>query len=128
MDQGVGLGAHRLFDTMILIDDLKAIPHARVELMRGPDRAISNVTWMEVIVGADPSTESDTRSYLKSVIIISLTPEVAERAAVICRTSRLNLPDSITLATAQVERSILVTRNTRDFDANDAIIQFPHVL
>ena len=43
-----------LFDTNILIDHLNAIPQAREEIGRFESRAISIITWMEVMVGRMP--------------------------------------------------------------------------
>ena len=41
-----------LFDTNILIDYLNGFEQAKAELARYSDKAISLITWMEVIVGA----------------------------------------------------------------------------
>ena len=41
-----------LFDTNILIDYLRGIPQARTECDRHSDRAVSIVTWMEVMAGS----------------------------------------------------------------------------
>ncbi len=41
-----------LFDTNILIDQLNAMPEARKFRARFADKAISLVTWMEVMAGA----------------------------------------------------------------------------
>ena len=40
-----------LLDTNILIDFLRGLPAARDELNRYEDKAISVITWMEVMVG-----------------------------------------------------------------------------
>lgn len=42
-----------LLDTNILIDYLSGIAAAKKELERFPDKAISLITWMEVMVGAN---------------------------------------------------------------------------
>lgn len=47
-----------LFDTNILIDFLNAVPHAREELALYKDKAISVISWMEVLVGADAKVET----------------------------------------------------------------------
>ncbi len=46
-----------LFDTNVLVDYLNAVPEARVELQRYPRKAISIITWMEVMVGAGNDVE-----------------------------------------------------------------------
>jgi predicted nucleic acid-binding protein len=54
-----------LFDTNILIDHLNRSDEARKELARYDDRAISIVTWMEVLVGAAAPVEAATRAFLQ---------------------------------------------------------------
>ena len=51
-----------LFDTDILVDYLNAVPKARIELRRYGEKAVSIITWMEVMVGAtsDIGTERAT--------------------------------------------------------------------
>jgi len=53
-----------LFDTNILIDYLRGIEASRTELDRYEDKAISIVTWMEVLVGALPPLAVATRGFL----------------------------------------------------------------
>ncbi|MEF0942844.1 PIN domain-containing protein [Rhizobium sp. BR 362] len=48
-----------LFDTNVLIDYLNAVPQARDELTRYGEKAISIITWMEVLVGAKPEWQSE---------------------------------------------------------------------
>ena len=50
-----------LFDTNILIDYLNAVPQARSELQRYTEKAISIITWMEVMAGAHHDLEAPTR-------------------------------------------------------------------
>jgi hypothetical protein len=38
------------------------------------------------------------------------------------------LPDAIIRATAEVHQSLLVTRNTRDFDPNEPGVRAPYTL
>ncbi|MFP3560880.1 VapC toxin family PIN domain ribonuclease, partial [Paraburkholderia sp. SIMBA_049] len=47
-----------LFDTNILIDYLGGVGGAKKELARYEYRAISIITWMEVLVGATPEDEA----------------------------------------------------------------------
>ena len=55
-----------LFGTNILIDYLNGIDHARDELPRFTDKAISLMTWMEVMLGATNQTEPAIRRFLSS--------------------------------------------------------------
>jgi predicted nucleic acid-binding protein len=89
-----------LFDTNILIDYLNAVPEAASELRRYEQRAISIVTWMEVLVGARPEVMADTRTFLGGLNVIALDGAVAERAVKLRRLNRIRLPDAIFWATA----------------------------
>lgn len=115
-----------LFDTVILIDYLNGIPAARRVLERRKDPAISLITWMEVMAGVRPELESETGLFLGRFRLIPISQEIAERAVVLRRVSRLKLPDAIILATAQIEGRILVTRNTRDFTEDGMQVIVPY--
>ena len=117
-----------LYDTCILIDYLRGVSQARAACDRYGDRAISIVTWMEILVGARASHEGEARSFLLNFQVLPLTPEVAERAVKIRRSSKIKLPDAIIQATAQTERRVLLTRNTRDFPASAPGIYIPYTL
>ncbi|MBV9248077.1 MAG: PIN domain-containing protein, partial [Acetobacteraceae bacterium] len=69
-----------LFDTNILIDYLGGNPAARTELSRHSERAISIVTWMEVLVGAPPSALRPTRAFLDTFLLVGIDRPVAEKA------------------------------------------------
>ena len=117
-----------LLDTNILIDYLNAVPQARAELKRYRDKAISIVTWMEVMIGADAELEADTRSFLSTFDVVTIDEQVAERAVGLRRSHRVRLPDAVIWATAQTRGMLLVTRNTKDFPADDPGIRAPYVL
>ncbi len=115
-----------LFDICILIDYLRGITPARAECDRHADRAISIVTWMEVLAGATATNEADTRTLLLYFQLLPLTVEVAERAVAIRRKGKIKLPDAIIKATAEIDGRVLITRNTRDFPANARGIHVPY--
>ena len=117
-----------LFDTNILIDYLNAVPASRTELRRYNERAVSIITWMEVMAGADESVEPGTRAFLSSFDIIGLDQPVADRAVSLRRDHKIKLPDAIVWASAQTRRMLLVTRNTKDFPANDPSVRHPYVV
>lgn len=117
-----------LFDTNILIDYLNAVPQARDELKRYAEKAISIVTWMEVMVGATDDLEAPTRSFLNAFDIIALDREIAERAVGLRRAHRIKLPDAIVWATAQSNAMLFVTRDTKDFQAGDPVVRMPYKL
>jgi len=117
-----------LFDTNILIDYLNAVPEARAELALYPDKAISIITWMEVMAGSNSEDESRIRAFLSAFRCLPVTTEVAERSFAVRRQRKLNLPDAIILATAETADRLLITRNTRDFPADDPGIRVPYQL
>jgi len=117
-----------LLDTNILVDYLNAVPQARTELGLYAEKAISIVTWMEVMVGASGNVEAATRGFLSTFNIVALDGEIAERAVSLRRSHNIKLPDAIIWATAQVRAMLFVTRNTRDFAAGDPGIRMPYKL
>jgi predicted nucleic acid-binding protein len=117
-----------LFDTNILIDYLNAVPQARTELQRYTEKAVSIITWMEVMVGAAGDVEAATRSFLAAFDVIALDREIAARAVNLRRDHHIKLPDAVIWATAQTQAMLLVTRNTRDFTASDPGVRMPYKL
>ncbi len=115
-----------VFDTNILIDFLNGLEPARREIRTHPEKAVSVITWIEVMAGATAKTEEACRTLLGVFERLELTFPIAERAVVLRRQSRLKLPDAVILATAQVADSVLITRNTSDFPANAPGIRVPY--
>ncbi|MBB4228015.1 type II toxin-antitoxin system VapC family toxin [Rhizobium mongolense] len=116
-----------LFDTNILIDYLNAIPEARDELDRYGRRAISIITWMEVLIGANPDVEAATRSFLNNFRIIAVDNAIAEGAVRLRQRHRIKLPDAIIWSTADTHALLLVTRNTKDFPGDNPGIRVPYL-
>jgi len=117
-----------LFDTNILIDHLNAVPQADVEIDRYEDRAISVISWIEVMAGAGPDLAEPTRTYLDGYLIVGLEDQIAEQAASIRRSRRMKLPDAVIWASAQSTGRLLVTRNTKDFPADEPGVRMPYQL
>jgi predicted nucleic acid-binding protein len=115
-----------LFDTNILIDYLSGINAARKELERYEYRAISTITWMEILVSAATEEESAIRAWLSSFDVVALDNAIANRAVEIRKTKRIRLPDAIVWATAQVHSLLLVSRNTKDFPADEPGVRVPY--
>lgn len=122
------VGTKVLFDTNILIDHMSGIAQAGAELGQYQDRAISMITWMEVMAGSNSEDESRIRAFLSAFLCIPITTEVAERSFVVRKQRKLKLPDAIILATAQAADRLLITRKTRDFPADDPGIRIPYRL
>ena len=116
-----------LFDTNILIDHLNGVSEARVELQRYEARAISIITWLEVMVRGEGELEPTFRGFLHGFEVIQIEQAIAERTVAIRRAYRLKLPDAIIWATAQARGILLVTRD-HDFARNDPGIHVPYWL
>ena len=115
-----------LFDTNILIDYLNGIPAAKLELERFTDKAISPITWMEVMIGATEATKAATKAFLESFELLQIDAKVAERAVLIRQTKKVKLPVAIIWASAQVNDRLLVTRSSKDFAADEAGVRVPY--
>ncbi|CBG90572.1 type II toxin-antitoxin system VapC family toxin [Citrobacter rodentium] len=113
-----------LFDTNILIDLFSGRIEAKQALETyPPQNAISLITWMEVMVGAKKyHQENRTRIALNAFNVIGVTQEIAERSVSLRQVYGMKLPDAIILATAQIHRCELVTRNTKDFAGLPGVI------
>jgi len=116
-----------LFDTNILIDHLNGIPQARTELARYRHKAISIITWMEVMVGASPALELRTSQFLQGFEVMALDRKIADRAVEIRRQHRrLKLPDAVIWATAQCHGMLFITRDTKAIPEADPGIRTPY--
>ena len=120
------VGSKVLFDTNILIDYLSGIATAQTEIDSCLDRAISIVTWMEVMAGATPGEEPRIRAFLATFRSLPLTPEIAELSVIVRRQRKMKLPDAIIKATAEITGRLLLTRNTRDFPSGDPGVRVPY--
>jgi predicted nucleic acid-binding protein len=117
-----------LFDTNILIDYLNGVGQAKTEMDRFADKAISLITWMEVMVGATPETDAVMRRFLNSFVNLPIDERVADAAVALRKQHKIKLPDAIVWATAQESGRILVTRNTKDFAKDEPGIRVPYCL
>ena len=121
------MGSRVLVDTNLVIDLLRDVPQATPELQRHQDRAISIVTWIEVLSGLREQEAAVKEGLKTNFPVLPLSPEIAEEAALLRRTTRLKLPDAIILATAHVEKRVLLTRNSRDF-SEGRFVHIPYQL
>ena len=82
---------------------------------------------MELLAGARTRADEDVRrGFLAHFRVVTLTPQVAEEAVRLRREYRLKLPDAIIWASALSEHCLLVSRNTKDFPANQPGVRFPY--
>lgn len=117
-----------LFDTSILIDYLRGVPQARAECDRHSNRAISIISWMEVLAGSTAANEADARVFLLNFNTLQLTAEVAEQAVAIRKARRIKLPDAVIQATAELSGRMLSTRNSRDFPSGTPGVRIPYTI
>jgi len=118
-----------VFDTNILIDYLNGVDETRKELALYDEPAISVVTWMEVLVGADSDGEKEVvRGFLNRFAVIALTSEVAEKAVELRKAHCMRLPDAIIWASALTQSCLLVSKNTRDFPVHHPSLRVPYRL
>ena len=82
---------------------------------------------MELLCGAKDSSEKQAvETLLSGMQRVDFDEKVARRAVELRESLRLKLPDAVVLASAEEEGCILVTRNTRDFPADDPRVRFPY--
>jgi hypothetical protein len=118
-----------LFDTNVLVDYLNGIRMAREELARHERRAISVITWAEVLVGSrDTEEEQVVRGFLAGFEVADVDLDVAAEAVRLRRERRLKLPDALIWATARRHGALLVTRNTKDFPKDDPGVRVPYTV
>jgi len=118
-----------VFDTNILIDYLAGKQPAKDEIGHYQQPRISIITWIEVMVGANgKSEETRIRQFLNTFAIVPIDEQVAEAAVLLRREYRLKLPDALIWAAAKSRESLLITRNTRDYPADEPDIRVPYTL
>jgi hypothetical protein len=117
-----------VIDTNILVDYLRGIASAATELARYKRPAISVISWIEVMGGTTAQTEKAARAFLQTFDLLEIDAKIAEQAVILRKTRRIKLPDAVIWATAQVHQSLLVSRNTRDFDPQDPGVRVPYTI
>ncbi|MFN3667830.1 MAG: PIN domain-containing protein [Brevundimonas sp.] len=110
-----------LFDTNILIDVTRGHAEAVALVRRSELACISVVTRIELLAGPDRDL-SRIEAMMRRFEVIGIDQQIADAAAVIRRELRLKLPDAVILATANVRRLMLVTRNTKDFEGRNGVM------
>lgn len=115
-----------LLDTNILIDYLNGLTPAKIVFDRYSDKAISLITWMEVMIGTSTENRDATKQFLATFELLAIDDTVAAQAVVLRQTHKIKLPDAIIWATAQTQQRILLTRNTKDFAENEIGVIVPY--
>ncbi|MFM5953039.1 MAG: type II toxin-antitoxin system VapC family toxin [Novosphingobium sp.] len=114
------------FDSNIVIDWLNDSQAATNELERYPRHRISRIVWTEVLAGEPLESRDKVQRLIAPFEVVELDARIAMAAADIRYRMRIKLLDAYIFATAQVNGSILVTRNTKDFSAQMPGIRVPY--
>lgn len=64
--------------------------------------------------------------FLRDFKVVDITRRVAREAIELRRQKRIRLQDAIIWASARVESALLVTRNTKDFPADEPGVRVPY--
>ena len=120
-------------DANILIDSLLEHDPAQREIMRiaasGARMWVSRMAWIEVLSKGNDAVVREAINFLSRFGLDEIDDEISLRAAALRRERpRLQAPDAIILATAQIRGRVLVTRNTKDFPAEMPGIRIPYKL
>lgn len=118
-----------LFDTNILIDYLNGISLAQKELSLYDDKAISVITWIEIMVGTNHKTDKMTQAWLEAgFTILPIDKNICVSSVGVRKKQKIKLPDAIIYATAMETERLLISRNTKDFSAKDPMVREPYCL
>lgn len=117
-----------LFDSNILIDYLNGYEQARTEIQRYNEAYISPISWMEVMAGTNELNELRVRQFLNRFKQVEIDATVAALAVKNRKANSLKLPDAIIWASAQSINALLVTRNTKDFPADEPSVRCPYIV
>jgi predicted nucleic acid-binding protein len=113
-----------LLDTNVIVDVLRRRNgrHLMVErlLEQGQMLASCSITLTEVYAGMRPHEEKPTRAFMKSLLFLSITEEIAEHAGRLkaqyaSRGRTLSLQDVSIAAVSMAYGCMLVTENAKDF-------------
>ncbi len=113
------LKSNYLLDSVILIDHLQGKEKATRWLSQLKDQqaVISVISRAEVLVGTSPENFPTIKVFLDQYDCLSLTPAIAEMAAILRQKHHWKPPDAFQAALAINHNLMLITRNTKDFNS-----------
>ena len=108
----------RLIDSVILIDHLNGIDRATNFILElDPfQTAISVITRAEILAGLSKEEVAFATPLLDQYQLFIIDKPIADLAAKLRRETGWKLPDAFQAALAQYHKTLLTTRNTKDFD------------
>ena len=110
----------RLIDSVILIDHLNGIDQATNFILElDPlQTAISVITRAEILAGLSKEEIAFATPLLDQYQLFIIDKPIADLAGKLRRETGWKLPDAFQAALAQYHKTLLTTRNTKDFDPN----------
>lgn len=116
-----------LFDTSIVIDYLLGERRASELLNQAKHRAISVLSWVEVMSVAPAATEEETRLFLRSFERLAINESIADEAARLARKNGgLPYHRALTWATARVNRLVYVTVDAQGMKRGEEGVLMPY--
>jgi predicted nucleic acid-binding protein len=113
-----------LLDTNVIVDVLRkrSDRHILIEqfLNQGQPLASCSITITEIYAGMRPHEDKPTRAFMRSLLFLEITEEIAEQAGVLKaqyskRGKSLSFQDASIAAVCIAYGCTLVTGNTKDF-------------
>ncbi|MCB9983027.1 MAG: PIN domain-containing protein [Rhodospirillales bacterium] len=115
-------------DTNILIDYFGGHPPAKAALERFTDLKLPAVVYIEFMAGLKtPEQEAAVDKVISALFeVVQTDMAICREAARLRQKSRVKLPDLMIYATARVGKGVLVTRNIKDFNGDEADVYVPY--
>ncbi len=99
-----------LIDTSLLLDYLNGDKRAGQALEPHKHRAISVITWLEIMAVAPPDKVEETRGFLRSFERLSISEAIADEALrLMTKHPGITFHQGLTWATAQINQLTLMT-------------------
>ncbi len=117
-----------IFDTNIIIDYLNGTKAAQHEINLYKFKAISIITYIEVLVGVkDAKIKEKIKTFLESFEIIAIDQNIANQAIPLRQQYKIKLPDALILATAESLNALLISRDAKAFGGKEMpILRIPY--
>ena len=117
----------RLIDTGILLDYLNGEPRARDVLDVAAPRAVSAITWLEVMSLAPAEVVEATRGFLRTFERLSISEAVADEALRLMSSHpRLPYHRALNWACARVNKVTWITSDAKHIPASATDIEVPY--
>jgi predicted nucleic acid-binding protein len=116
-----------LFDTSILLDYLVGEKRAAAAIAQHDYRALSVITWIEVMRVSPDGKRDATRAFLRSFERLSINESIADEALVLMsKRPGLAIHRALTFATARVNRLPYVTVEAGDLARDEPGVVIPY--